>query len=315
MELKKGVMKNVLVLYYSQTGQLFDILKNITANFKDAEISVTYQEIKPKVAYPFPWGKTEFFDVFPESFLQIPCELDPFPEALFNTKFDLVLLGYQVWYLTPSIPINSFLQSNEAKRLLANTPVITVIGARNMWIMAQEKMKQLLIDCNAKLVGNIALVDKHVNHISVITIQHWMLDGKKDRKWGIFPKPGVSEEDIKEASVFSSPIITALIDNNFENLQDQLIALKAVKVNPYLIATDIRGNVIFSKWAEMLIKKGGPKTPKRQKLLPYFNYYMIFAIWVIAPIVFIVFLLTYIPLFSKIKRDKKYYSSIALKKA
>jgi hypothetical protein len=79
------------------------------------------------------------------------------------------------------------------------------------------------------------------------------------------------------------------------------------------VATDKRGNVIFSKWANMLIKKGGPKTPKRLKILPYFNYYMIFAIWVIAPIVFIVFLLTYVPLFKKIKQDKKYYTSVATK--
>ena len=315
MEFKKGIMKNVLVLYYSQTGQLTNILENITADFNDTHIKVTYQEIKPKEAYPFPWGKTEFFDVFPESFLQIPCELEPIPEDVVNKKYDLVLLGYQVWYLTPSVPINSFLKSAQAKKILANTPVITVIGARNMWIMAQEKIKKLLLDCGANLVGNIAKVDRHINHVSVITIQYWMLKGKTDKMWGIFPKPGVSEKDIKASSVFSKPIATALKTNNFNNLQEQLIALDAVKVKPYLIATDIRGNVVFSKWAAMLIKKGGPKTPARQKLLPYFNYYMIFAIWVIAPIVFIVFLLTYIPLFSKIKRDKKYYSSVTLKKA
>ncbi|WP_271855197.1 dialkylrecorsinol condensing enzyme DarA [Patiriisocius marinus] len=308
-------MKKVLVLYYSQTGQLTSILKNITADLNDAQINITYQEIKPKEAYPFPWDKTEFFDVFPESFLQIPCELEPIPEHVVNTKYDLILLGYQVWYLTPSVPVNSFLKSAQAKKILSNTPVITVIGARNMWIMAQEKMKKLLLDCEANLVGNIAKVDRHINHVSVITIQYWMLKGKTDNMWGIFPKPGVSEKDIKASSVFTKPIATALKTNNFSNLQEQLITLDAVKVKPYLIATDIRGNVVFSKWAAMLIKKGGPKTPARQKLLPYFNYYMIFAIWVIAPIVFIVFLLTYIPLFSKIKRDKKYYSSVTLKKA
>ncbi|MGJ8664974.1 MAG: dialkylresorcinol condensing enzyme DarA [Patiriisocius sp.] len=307
-------MKEVLVVYYSQTGQQRDILKNIMKPFDAATTNITYHAIKPVKEYPFPWPTLDFFDVFPESFLQIPTELEPIPTSVLDKKYDLVILGYTVWYLTPSIPVNSFLKSAEGKKLLQNTPVVTVIGARNMWIMAQEKMKQLLVDCGARLVGNIALVDRNINHISVITIQHWMLEGRKDRKWGIFPKPGVSEKEISEASKFGVIIQEALLSNNYESLQERLLKKDAVIVNPSLIATDQRGNVVFSKWSSMLIKKGGPNTPKRRKLLPYFNYYMIFAIWVIAPIVFIVFLLTYFPLYGKIKKDKQFYASVRLKR-
>ncbi|GEQ85223.1 dialkylrecorsinol condensing protein DarA [Patiriisocius marinistellae] len=306
-------MKEVLVVYYSQTGQQQDILKNIMQPFNGTATNITYHEIKPIKDYPFPWPKLDFFDVFPESFLQIPTELEAIPVSVLNKKYDLIILGYTVWYLTPSIPINSFLKSNEGKKLLKDTPVVTVIGARNMWIMAQEKMKHLLVNCGARLVGNIALVDRNINHISLITIQHWMLDGKKDRKWGVFPKPGVSEKDISEASKFGHTIQEALMSNQYDNLQDNLLKKDAVTVIPSLIATDKRGNVVFSKWANMLIKKGGPNSPKRRKILPYFNYYMIFAIWVIAPIVFIVFLLTYLPLYGRIKKQKQYYASVQLK--
>ncbi len=211
MERKKQKMKEVLVVYYSQTGQQRDILKNIMQPFDAATTNITYHAIKPVKEYPFPWPTLDFFDVFPKSFLQIPTELEPIPTSVLDKKYDLVILGYTVWYLTPSIPVNSFLKSAEGKKLLQNTPVVTVIGARNMWIMAQEKMKQLLVDCGARLVGNIALVDRNINHISVITIQHWMLEGRKDRKWGIFPKPGVSEKEISEASKFGVIIQEALI--------------------------------------------------------------------------------------------------------
>ena len=84
----------------------------------------------------------------------------------------------------------------------------------------------------------------------------------------------------------------------------------AVRVDPSLIATDIRGNMVFSKWANQLIKKEGGK---RKQWLGYFNIYLLFAIWVIAPIVFIVFLATYVFNYRKIKRDIAYYSSVALK--
>jgi hypothetical protein len=136
------------------------------------------------------------------------------------------------------------------------------------------------------------------------------MGGKKTRMLGIFPKPGVSDNDIEAASRFGTPIKEALFHNKYSNLQKNLLAVGAVKVDPSLIATDIRGNVVFTKWANHLIKKEGKE---RAKWLVYFKYYLLFAIWLIAPIVFIVFLLTYLPMQRKIQRDIAYYSSVALK--
>ncbi|CAM3260198.1 hypothetical protein [Aequorivita lipolytica] len=303
-------MKEVLVIYYSQTGQLFDILKNISSSISDANVNISYYEIVPKKKFPFPWTETEFYNAFPETFLQIPAPFETIPAEILHKKYDLIILGYTTWYLTPSIPINSFLKSQESNNLLANTPVITVSANRNMWIMAQEKIKKLLVAKNARLVGNIALVDRNINHISVITIVHWLMGGEKTKMLGIFPKPGVSDEDIDTASRFGIPIKNALLQNKYSNLQDNLLEIGAVNVEPSLIATDIRGNIVFTKWANHLIKKEGEE---RKKWLVFFKYYLLFAIWLIAPIVFIVFLLTYIPMYRRIQKDKAYYSSVALK--
>jgi|SRR5690554_1614261 len=303
-------MKEILIVYYSQTGQLKTILENIASTLSGEGIRITNLPITPQKEYPFPWKADEFYGAFPETFLQIPTPLKPVPSDILNKKYDLVILGYTVWYLTPSIPINSFLKSEEAKALLANTPVVTVSASRNMWIMAQEKVKKLLVANRANLVGNIALVDRNINHISVITIVHWLMGGKKTRMFGIFPKPGVSDKDIANASRFGKPIKKALRENEYGDLQEALLAEGAVKVDPSLIATDIRGNMVFSKWANFLIKKEGKE---RSKALVFFKYYLLFAIWIIAPIVFVVFLLTYLPMYRKIQRDKKYYASVELK--
>jgi menaquinone-dependent protoporphyrinogen IX oxidase len=306
-------MKEVLVVYYSQTGQLFDILKNVVSVIQDDNIRLTYHQIKPKKEYKFPWKAENFYDAFPESFLQIPCAIEDVKPEILQKKYDLVILGYTVWYLTPSIPINSFLKTDAAKEILKNTPVVTVIGARNMWIQAQEKVKRLLNECNAKLVGNVALVDRHINHVSVLTIVHWMLGGKKTRLFGIFPKPGVSDKDIEESCKFGTPIKNCIILNDFSQLQEDLLKLEAVTINPYLSVTDKRGNVLFSKWANLIIKKGEAGDPKRKKWLVLFKYYLLFAIWVIAPLVFIVFLITYPVMTNKIKREKVYFSSVITK--
>ncbi|WP_291864502.1 dialkylrecorsinol condensing enzyme DarA [Maribacter sp.] len=306
-------MKEVLVIHYSQTGQLTTILENMVAPISKESVHVTYYEIKPIKPFEFPWGKDSFYDVFPETFLQIPSEVETPPEEILNKDYDLVILGYQVWFLTPSVPINSFLKSNAAKKLLNNTPVVTVVACRNMWLQAQEKVKRLLVDADANLVGHLAFVDKHINHISVVTIEYWMLSGKKDRYLGIFPKPGVSDKDIAEAYKYAPPIKEAVLKNDFSTLQETFIKLGGVIVNPYLVMTDKRGNVIFSKWANHIIKKGKPGEAKRLKTIKAFKYYLLFAIWVIAPIVFIVFLFTYLPTSLKRKREREYFSSVYLK--
>ena len=166
-------MKNILVIHYSQSGQLTEIVNNIAApliNSKD--IIVVHHQIKMEAPYAFPWKKKDFLNTFPESFLQIPSKIKAIPETILNQKFDLVILGYPVWYLSPSIPTTSFLKSPEAKKLLANTAVVTVIGCRNMWIMAQEKIKVLLKECNSKLVGNIAYCHKfffsHIQDLNIV---------------------------------------------------------------------------------------------------------------------------------------------------
>ncbi|WPO80170.1 dialkylrecorsinol condensing enzyme DarA [Flavobacterium sp. KACC 22761] len=300
-------MKNVLVIYYSQSGQLESIARNIAKPFLNSdEINVTFHEIQLEKPFPFPWNKTTFFDAFPESFLQIPTALKPVPNEILNTKFDLVLLHYQVWYLTPSIPMNSFLKSPEAKIILNNTPVITINGSRNMWIMAQEKVKVLLKEANAKLVGNVALVDRVGNLISVITIVNWMFSGVKKRYLGFFPLPGVSDKDIQESDKFGEVMLSQFEQNKLDDLQPKLAEIGAVKISPYLVTVDKTANKIFNKWSNFIYKN----QKNRKLLLKLFYVYLFLAIWVISPIVYILHVISYPFKITTIKKETQYYQGV-----
>jgi len=300
-------MKSVLVIYYSQSGQLESIARNSAEPLVNSdEIQVTFHEIQLEKPFPFPWNKEAFFDAFPESFLQIPTPLQPIPSAILNTKYDLILLNYQVWYLTPSIPINSFLKSPEAAILLNKTPVITINGSRNMWVMAQEKVKVLLQKNNAKLVGNIALVDRAPNLISVITIVEWMFSGVKKKYLGIFPLPGVSDKDISEASKFGEVIRFNLLNDSLEKIQSQLTNIGAVKISSYLVKVDKTANKLFSKWSNFIVTKKN----SRKNWLKVFNLYLLLAIWLISPIVYILHVFMYPFKKNKIKRETQYYQGV-----
>ncbi len=300
-------MKSVLVIYYSQSGQLESIARNIAKPFlKSIEIELTFLEIQLETPFPFPWNKDAFFDAFPESFLQIPAKLKPISQVITTKKYDLILLHYQVWYLTPSIPINSFLMSDDAKKMFNNTPVVTINGSRNMWVMAQEKIKLLLKQNKAHLIGNIALVDRAPNLISVITIVEWMFSGVKKKYLGIFPLPGVSDKDINDASKFGEIIHLNFINGTTKNLQSQLVNNKAIKISSYLVSVDKTANKIFSKWSNFIISK----RKSRKIWLKVFNLYLWLAIWLISPIVFILHVFIYPLKKNKIKEEIKYYQGV-----
>ncbi len=141
----------------------------------------------------------------PDCVLGVTAELAPF--TLKEKAYDLIVLGYQAWFLYPSIPVNSLLHHPDFRAVLKNTPVVTITGARNMWLNTFLEVKKSLHQAEARLVGNIALVDKHPNHISFVTIFHWLLRGKKDRYLNIFPFPGVSAADIAHTAEYGSLLL------------------------------------------------------------------------------------------------------------
>ena len=171
--------KNVLVIYYSQSGQLKEIADQVAKPLReDNRIQLDFLNIEMENEFPFPWTNETFFGAFPDTFLQNSHPIKPVSEQILSKKYDLIFFAYQPWYLSPSIPANSFLKSQYAKQLFDNTPVITIIGSRNMWAMAQEKVKKIFQELNAKLVGNIALADRNPNLISAYTIVKWMFSGE-----------------------------------------------------------------------------------------------------------------------------------------
>ena len=300
-------MKKILVIYYSQSGQLKDISNNLIEPLKESDsCEIDYYNIQPENPFPFPWNGKTFYDAFPESFQQIPVDIIPPPKEILDKKYDLIIFAYQVWFLSPSIPINSFLKSKYAKEILADTPIVTLIGCRNMWIMSHEKVKKLIAEANGKLVGNLSFVDRHINHVSVITIVHWMFSGEKTKFLGIFPKPGVSETDISSASKFGEIILNALKNKDYSTLKKDLYNAGGVLTKPFLVLMDQKANKMFSLWSKFVLKKNKNRSFK----LFLFKIYLWLAIWVISPIVFLLFLITYPIKKGKIDREMNYYRGI-----
>lgn len=283
-------MKEILVVYYSQSGQLKNLLTNILKPLSNNEYHITYKNIEPVKKYNFPWSSDEFFDVMPESVLGINCELKHIDFE--KTKYDLIILAYQVWYLSPSIPFWSFLNEKKYSKMLENTKVLTVIGARNMWIMAHKNVSIKLRQLQANHIGNIVFVDKHNNLISVLTIMKWMFTGEKG-PYKNLPNAGVSNKEIVESEKYGNLITEAFKNNTFGNLQTEIVKIGGVPINFALKISETNAKRIFNIWANKILSKGKAGNTNRLPLIRIFKYYLIFLIFAISPIATILFTIVY----------------------
>lgn len=301
-------MKKILAIYYTQSGQLKEIIDSILSPMiNEGEFLIDFECLQPEPDYPFPWGN-QFFDCFPESVKGIPCPLKPFnfnPE----TKYDLIILGYQPWYLSPSIPISSFLQTEEAIKLLKNKNVVTIIGARNMWTRSQEIIKQHLFRLGANLVGNIVLADRTNNYIAGITIIRWLSRGKKGPSL-FLPKAGVSETDIKKAAEFGNIISQVIKKSDVQNLQIQLIQHNAISIKYHLTCLEKNARKIFDIFASFILKKGGSSEPKRTGRIQLFKIYLLFVFFVLSPFFSFIFIVKRWILYPLAQKEINYYKSI-----
>ena len=298
--------KKVLVVYYSQTGQLTSVVKSICQAIESECIQVVYENLQPEQEYPFPWPLLRFLDVFPESVYLDPPPLKPL-QVEATESFDLVIIAYTVWFLSPSLPITAFLKSPEGKQLVAGRPVITVIACRNMWLMAQEKLKKLLIAAKAKLLDNIVLVDAGSSLATFITTPRWMLTGKKGDAGGLLPPAGVSEKDIGEASRFGRAIAAALNVNAETQGQPLLKGLKAAVVDSRLIPSEKIGQRSFTIWGKLIRAIGPAGDPKRKPVLIIYMVFLISMIITLVPLTMLIKMALRPLLKNKLQQQKIYF--------
>lgn len=300
--------KRVLVVHFSQTGQLDRVLASTVKPLEDdPQVAVDYLELTPAEPFPFPWPQVRFINAFPESIHDRGCELDLKTDHL-KDRYDLVVLGYQVWFLSPSIPVTAFLQSELAERLLADTPVVTVVACRNMWLQAQERVKKHLDRLGARLVGHAALVDESGSAASFFATPLWVLTGRKGPfLFGLIPRAGVAERDIEQASRFGEAIRQRF--ERGEALDEGLWqGLEAVYVNEKLIASEKIASRSFYIWGKLFLALGGPHAWPRKPLAYVYAAFLVTMLITVVPITALIKVLLNPLTRQRTARQKAYYA-------
>ena len=307
-----ALVRNILVVSYSQTGQLTRIINSIIQPLLHHDlVKVDFLTVSPQVDFPFPWSFFKFFQIMPESVYMKPIALKNEQNDDVNNvekqSYDLIILSYQVWFLSPSLPISSFLQSKQAKALFDDVPVITVVGCRGMWLTAQSKVKSLLSNLNARLIDNIVLTDNCGAAFSFLATPLWMLTGKKQPLTWI-PKAGVSDQDIIQAQRFGIALKERFELDANKLVKPIMTGLQAVKINEKLIISEKIGHRSFKVWGKLLMLLGPQNSLRRYFGLCFYFTFLLALIVTVVPITALIIKLVS-PLFSKqLAKQKAYYA-------
>lgn len=275
-------MKRVLVVHFSQTGQLARIARRLVSPLAGSgEVELVEEILRPRTPYPFPWPVLRFFDAMPEAVLLDPPALEPLVVRP-DEHFDLIVLAYQVWFLAPSGPVTAFLKSSEGRRLLRGRPVVTVIGCRNMWLNAQETVKRLIQEAGGELRDNVVFTDRASTLATLITTPRWLLTGRREAFLGL-PPAGVAEQDIAGAERFGYALAQALRDGREKGSAPMLAGLGAARVDPRLIFSERAGTRAFGAWSRIIRLGGRPGSLLRLPLVALFCLYLVAMILAVVP--------------------------------
>ena len=295
--------KHILVISYSQTGQLNELTQHFLQPLKQQNVLIEECQLRPLQPYTFPWKFMPFFNQFPESVHLMPAPIEP--PTLKRKTYDLVIIAYSVWFLSPSQPITAFLQSEQAN-VLKNTPVITLIGCRNMWLMAQEKMKKMLTALDVNLIGNVVKTDQSNSWASFITTPAWMLSGNK-RYFSWLPSAGISDDELRDIQRFGTKLAETLNAN--QPLNDRLFRhMGAVKIDEKLMMSEKVGHRSFYLWGKLLLKCGQISSCFRRTVLYFYILFLIILILTVVPLSAVIKRLLKPLLKEKLARQRRYFA-------
>jgi hypothetical protein len=267
--------KKVLIIYYSQCGQTKKALEGLSSELEKS-YEITNLEIQPKNEYEFPWKMTKFFRAFPRCVKEDYPEIQELSSTVLEEDYDLVVLGYQIWFLSPSLPILSLVNNPAFAATIKGKNVVGVVTSRNMWISGVGAINKKLISLGANTIKNLVLCDTGPAWATFVTTPRWMLTGKKEA-FSIFPEAGIAQEEFKRANLFASLITDKAADEdiiNCSHLQtDANIAMEKI------------GRVVFRCWTGIIYRLTQSDGHLRDFLLVLFRLNLVTLILVFLPTV------------------------------
>lgn len=231
--------RNILVVYFSQTGRVKAGLEDYLKKYREAGDEIEIHAIKAIEKLPFPWGFFKFFSIMPETVLGPSMEIKPLAISTDKT-WDLVVLGFPVWFLSVAPPMKSFLLG-QGKTLLKGMTVQPFISCRELWISGYNDFVEIADKIGFATYIPLVIKEPLASWKTYLSTPIYLMTGKK-----IYKDNALSWRDAHSTA-----------SNRF---------IERV------------GKASFLFWATLLKRVSPPKTVRRSIAICFFFLYLLLAI-------------------------------------
>jgi hypothetical protein len=210
----------VLQLYYSYTGQAHKVLDAAGEVFRSRGCEVSEAEIKftdPKYSEKF--SSFPMKHVWPDMLSVIGAqkrneigEIET-PDTVRDGDYDLILIGSPTWWDNVSMPMRSFLKSDEARKLLSGKPFAVFVVCRTFWQANFEGVRELAEEAGGRYVDEIHFTYPGDNMRSMLALTSYLGSGEyKKRSMGVkLPPTNVQPEQLEQTRTFAGRLADRLL--------------------------------------------------------------------------------------------------------
>lgn len=210
----------VLLLYYSYTGQAQKVLGAAGEVFRSrgcevSEASISFTD--PKYSEKF--SRFPMRRVWPDMLSVLGAQKRneigeiQTPDTVRDADYDLILIGSPTWWDNVSMPMRSFLTSEEARTLLSGKPFAVFVVCRTFWQANLEGVRELAEAAGGRYVDEIHFTYPGDNVRSMLALTSYLGTGEYRKKsLGLtLPPTNVQPEQLEQTRIFAGRLADRLL--------------------------------------------------------------------------------------------------------
>ncbi|WIM89863.1 flavodoxin family protein [Candidatus Mycobacterium wuenschmannii] len=210
----------VLLLYYSYTGQAQKVLTAAGDVFRErgcdvSEARITFTDPKYSEKFSrFPMRRVwpDMLSVLNAQKRNETGEIET-PDTVRDGDYDLILIGSPTWWDNVSMPLRSFLKSDEARKLLSGKPFAVFVVCRTFWQANLEGVQELAQEAGGRYVDEIHFTYPGDNLRSMLALTSYLGTGEYRKKsLGLkLPPTNVQPDQIEQTKTFAGRLADRLL--------------------------------------------------------------------------------------------------------
>ncbi|WP_343709459.1 flavodoxin family protein [Mycobacterium sp.] len=209
----------VLLLYYSYTGQSLKVLEAAGEVFRErgCEVHTAGIEFTDR-RYAERFSRFPMRRVWPDMLSVLPAQKRgetgeiTIPDAARAGDYDLVCIGSPTWWQTVSMPMRSFLKSDEATKLLSGKSFAVFTVCRQFWRENFEAVRELAEQQGGHFVDEIHFTYPGDPLRSMLSLTSYLGSGEYRKRYlGIpIPSTNVQPEQLEQTRTFAATLADRL---------------------------------------------------------------------------------------------------------